>query len=214
MVVLFLVGLILLLVMVVFWQFFQKEPKDVAPAVDVYEELLAEDAEEEAVEAAGTDEEESVEENPLPQEIVVDVKGAVHAPGVYTMIANSRIVDAIEKAGGLTETAEQKAVNLAQIVEDQMVIYVPEVGEEGVDLAHLNQGTVGQEDDSTNIVNINTAEKEALMTLNGIGSSKADSIMSYREENGDFKTIEDIKNVSGIGDATFENLKDFIAVGP
>lgn len=216
-VVLFLIPLVVLLLMIVFWQFFQNKPQDVAPAVDVYEELLAEDSEEgevETIRAKEEKEEKEAEEKPVPTEIVVDVKGAVEAPGVYTMAANNRIVDAIEKAGGLTEVAEQKAVNLAQVVEDQMVIYVPEVGEEGVDLVHLNQEAVGEEDTSTNIVNINTAKKEALMTLSGIGSSKADSILSYREENGNFQTIEDIKNVSGIGDATFANLQEFISVGP
>jgi competence protein ComEA len=215
-VILFLFILVVLLIILVFWQFFQKEPKEVAPVDDVYEELLGENVEETDVDLASAEEgnDGNEAESARPKEIIVDVKGAVQSPGVYTMTTNSRVVDAIEKAGGLSETAEQKAVNLAQVVEDQMVIYVPEEGEEGVDYGHLNPGTTDATGSTENIVNINTAEKEALMTLNGIGNSKADSILTYREENGNFKTIEEIQNVSGIGEATFANLKDFITVGP
>lgn len=211
-IVLGLMALIVLLLVIVLWLSVQKEPKDVVPATDIYEELLADEAEK--VDDANATEDIDLEENPAPETVVVDVKGAVQAPGVYTMTVNSRIVDAIAQAGGITEAAEQNAVNLAQIVEDQMVIYVPELGEEEVNLAHLTQEISGTEENSVKTVNINTAEKEALMTLNGIGSSKADSILSYREENGNFQTIEEIKNVSGIGEATFENLKEVITVAP
>lgn len=215
-IVLSLTGVVFLLLVIILWLFFQRESQDLAPGMDIYEELLAEEAEQ--IEAdqhnAAANGEKGPEESITAEEIVVDVKGAVHAPGVYTMEENSRIFDAIEKAGGLAENAEQKAVNLAQVIEDQMVIYVPIVGEEGVDLAHLNQKTAGEEDEATSKVDLNLAEKDELMTLNGIGSSKADSILSYREENGNFQSVDEIKNVSGIGEATFANLKDFIVVGP
>lgn len=216
-VVLSLIGVVFLLLIVILWLFFQKESQDVVPEMDLYEELLAAETENEDVDQQGTtaNVEKGPEEIITAEEIVVDVKGAVHAPGVYTMEENSRIFDAIEKAGGLAENAEQNAVNLAQVIEDQMVIYVPKVGEEGIDLAHLYQKTAGEEDDeATNKVDLNLAEKDELMTLNGIGSSKADSILSYREENGSFQTIDEIKNVSGIGEATFANLEDFIMVDP
>jgi len=207
-----LVGIIVMLLILLFWQVFQSDSKEEPAEMSVYEELLLEEE--------GDVEENSEEEVAVPQEapsadIIVDVKGAVQAPGVYTMNTNSRVIDAIEKAGGLVAEAEEKAVNLAQIVEDQMVIYVPTEGEalENGNSEIIASQTADRED-STDTIDINRAEKEALMTLNGIGDSKADNIIAYREENGNFQTIEDIKNVSGIGEATFDNLKDFIHVGP
>lgn len=130
------------------------------------------------------------------------------------MSENSRVMDAISKAGGLVGDADGNAVNLAQLLEDQMVIYVPKEGEEGegIELGITHPQSSEQTDTGETKVNINQAEKEALMTLNGIGSSKAENILSYREENGPFQTIEEIKNVSGIGYATFENLKEVITV--
>lgn len=211
-------GLVLVLLFAVAWLFFQNEPKEMAPETDIYEELLAE----ETNEVEEPDIEESAVNDIEPAstttstEVVVDVKGAVHEPGVYTMGESSRIVDAIAKAGGLLDSAEQNAINLAQIVEDQMVIYVPQIGEEGthVELFTQTEQTMNTEEDSEGKININEAEKEALMTLNGIGSSKADNILTYREENGLFQSIEEIKNVSGIGEATFSNLKEHIVVNP
>jgi len=204
-----LIGVIVLLLVLLFWQGGQNHSEDESTEIDVYEELLLEEEEGES------DNEQEVAVEEPPSEMMVDVKGAVQNPGVYTMPVNSRVVDAIDKAGGMNTEAEQNAVNLAQIVEDQMVIYVPTEDEA------TQNGTVGvmtgqtnNEENNTDTIDINSAEKEALMTLNGIGSSKADNIITYREENGNFQTIEDIKNVSGIGEATFDNLKDFIRVSP
>lgn len=209
-----LIGVVVLLLAILFWQFFQNEPKNMTTDMDVYEELLGEEMEENEEDSADSEDISMEAKGSEHAEIVVDVKGAVNHPGVYTLKTNSRVVDAIEQAGGLAEGGEQNAINFAQVLEDQMVIYVPEIGEEGVDLAHLDQNIGGEEADGISKININVSEKEALMTLNGIGSSKADSILAYREENGNFETIEDIKNVSGIGEATFENLKEFITVDP
>lgn len=210
-IVLILLGMILLLVGVFFWQAFQTEGKEEAPGPDLHEGLMVERNVEEIV--IETDQ---FEEEQLPQEIIVDVKGAVVAPGVYTVTPQNRVIDAVQMAGGFVNDADQNAVNLAKMVEDQMVIYIPKVGEEEFQGADLNQASIDPpEDEATgSLVNINLDEKEALMTLNGVGSSKADSILKYREENGFFQTIEEIKNVSGIGDATFENLKDSITVSP
>ncbi len=211
---LLLVGLLLLLSGILVWQLFQSEPKEEAPGIDLHAELLAEATEETTVSEEEIPEEKlAVEES---QEIIVDVKGAVHAPGVYTMADHHRVIDAVKKAGGFSDEAEQNAVNLAKVVEDQMVIYIPKVGEEELQSTVLNEASVSAEEPETSeaLIDINHAQKEALMTLNGIGSSKADSILSYREEHGLFQTIEDIKKVSGIGDATYENLKDDITVSP
>ena len=211
-VVLVLLSIILLLGGVFIWSAIQPNIREEAPGMDLHEGLMAEgEGEEIGLEL----EPDLVIENQTLEEIIVDVKGAVVTPGVYTVESNNRVIDAIERAGGFIEEADQNAVNLAKVVEDQMVIYIPKVGEE-VQNADLNQAYVEPvaEEKTESLVNINLDGKEALMTLNGIGSSKADSILNYREENGFFQTIEEIKNVSGIGDATFENLKDSITVSP
>ena len=148
------------------------------------------------------------------EEIVnkVDVKGAVNAPGLYVANADDRVLDLIEKAGGLTQDADANGVNFALRVEDQMVIYVPKIGEEGV--SNKNEGvsqTLGGQT-SSGKVNINRADETELQTLTGIGPSKAEAIIQYRTENGPFKTIEDLKNISGIGEKTFEKLKDDITI--
>lgn len=211
-VVLVLLSIILLLGGIFIWSAIQPNVREEAPGMDLHEGLMAEGEGEEIGLGLEPD---LVIENQTPEEIIVDVKGAVVTPGVYTVEPNNRVNDAIERAGGFIEEADQNAVNLAKVVEDQMVIYIPKVGEE-VQKADLNQASVEPvaEEKTESLVNINLDGKDALMTLNGIGSSKADSILNYREENGFFKTIEEIKNVSGIGDATFENLKDSITVSP
>lgn len=156
--------------------------------------------------------EEAVSER--PKETVVDIKGEVNNPGVYQMEEGSRIIDVIDKAGGVLEEAETTAVNFAQILTDQMVIYVPKKGEELPTDSMITEGQLDNTEAEVTQVDINKAEKEILMTLQGIGPSKAENILSYREENGLFETIEDIKNVPGIGEVTFENLKDVITVTP
>jgi competence protein ComEA len=207
-----LVGIVVILLGVVFWQFLPNQSEEESTE-EVYEELLAEtELEAEPEEAASH--ESDAEEN-IAEVLVVDVKGAVNSPGVYQMAPNSRVVDAIEKAEGFQEEAEQNAVNLAQLLEDQMVIYVPEVGEEGVEMEHLAPTEAADtSEEATTQVDLNRADKAELTTLNGIGDSKAESILSYREENGNFQTIEELKEVSGIGEATFEQLKEAIVVHP
>lgn len=156
-----------------------------------------------------------ITEEQIDQRIFIDVKGAVEAPGVYQMGANSRVIDCIEKAGGFLIDAEQKRVNLAQRAEDQMVIYIPMKGE---DLSEFEQllpdKPVTQSTTDMSKVDLNKATKEELKSLIGIGDVKAESIIAYREENGSFEKIEDIKNISGIGEATFEKLRESIQVAP
>lgn len=165
--------------------------------------------------------------------IVVHVSGAVNKEGIVELEENSRISDAIDKAEGLKENADTKNINLAFKLEDGMKIYIPtteetaeEMAQEGTDDKTQNYitssgGVVQGEKDSTTIaseeqktgkININTATQTELETLPGIGPSTSLKIVNYREENGDFKSIEQIKEVSGIGDAKYENIKDLICV--
>lgn len=167
----------------------------------IYEELIMESIYDEKI----IDEEE-IEKSAL---IMVDIKGAVNSPGVYEMPNNARLLDVIEKAGGFSEDADSRTVNLAQILTDQMMIYIPAEGEE---ISENIQVTLTSEIESTKRININTADSIELTQLNGIGEARANSIVEYREENGRFKSIEEIKNVSGIGDSIFEGFKDDIVV--
>ncbi|MFJ7509929.1 helix-hairpin-helix domain-containing protein [Peribacillus simplex] len=151
-----------------------------------------------------------------PVIIKVDVKGAVKSPGIFTAQAGDRVIDLISAAGSFTDKADKDKVNFAQIVEDQMVIYVPEIGEE--DKGYLENMQVGSSGDAVSggtsggLVNLNTATQEDLETLTGIGPSKANAILEYRETVGKFKEVDELKKVTGIGDKTFERLRDSISV--
>ena len=153
---------------------------------------------------------------PEPQEIFVDVCGAVNQPGVYEMDPDSRVFQAIEAAGGMTEEASGISVNQAQPLSDGQQVYVPTVqeAEEGSFVPAVPETTgtgesMGTED---GIVNLNTADAETLKTLSGIGDSKAQAILAYREEHGGFSSIEEIMQVPGIKESTFSRIKDKIAV--
>lgn len=160
---------------------------------------------------------EPVEEAVL-QQVLVDVKGAVLYPGVYSLNAEQRIVDVVQLAGGYTKDADTRLINHAQKVQDEMVIYIPMKGEQldEVTSGFVAKPTAGSSTSSGSAsdgkVNLNTADEAALTTLSGIGPSKAQSILAFREENGGFQTIEDLKKVTGIGDKTYEKLKDAISV--
>jgi len=151
-----------------------------------------------------------IESNPIPEVIMVDIKGQVANPGVYELQTGARAKDAIQAAGGFLETAETLSINLAMVIQDEMVLYVPEIGEEAaVPAIQAHQPAAAE---AGSLVNLNTATAKELMTLNGIGPSKAEAILSYRTENGNFQSIEDLTKVSGIGDKTFEKLKEAITV--
>lgn len=145
-----------------------------------------------------------------PELFMVDVKGEVHVPGVYELPADGRVKDAIAMAEGLTDEANELAINFAQKVEDQMVIYVPHEDDDSGLPENTTTGA-GEASEAT-VININTASEQELMTLSGIGQAKAQQIIQYREENGLFDTPEDLMNVSGIGEKSFETLKDSIKV--
>ncbi|GIN85416.1 competence protein ComE [Heyndrickxia sporothermodurans] len=142
------------------------------------------------------------------QKIIVDLKGEVMKPGIYEASPIDRIQDVITKAGGFKKNADQTQVNLALKVKDEMVIYVPKLGEKTNPINSISSSDSIDNDK----VNINTANSEQLQLISGIGPSKAASIIEYREQNGPYKKIEEIKNVTGIGDKTFEKLKESITV--
>ncbi|MEL7647067.1 MAG: helix-hairpin-helix domain-containing protein [Sedimentibacter sp.] len=136
--------------------------------------------------------------------IYVDVDGAVNSPGVYEFLDGDRVIDAVEKAGGLKETAVTKNLNKARKLVDGEKIYIPEQGEED---ESINQG----EPADNGKININTATLEQLMSLNGIGEVYAGRIIDYRSRK-KFSAIEEIKEVPGIGDKTFEKIKEMITI--
>lgn len=165
---------------------------------------------------------------------MVDIKGEVISPGIYELENNSRVIDVIKLAGGLTENADTTVINLSKRIEDEMVIIIyskwqvenwKETKEQEKYLQEQcispkegqtkNDACIEDAEESTDsfpsIININTATKEELMTLTGIGEAKADAIISYREKM-PFTKIEDIKNVSGIGDSVYEEIKNHITV--
>lgn len=181
------------------------------------------------------------EEKKESKTLFVDVKGAVNNPGVYELESGKRVIDAINKAGGLSNNSNSININLSKKLEDEMVIIVYTKNEilnyknngsnkviscasnECICPDSNNEVCVKKDSSSTktsksnNIqtnskVSINTASKEELMTLSGVGDAKAQKIIEYREKNGSFKTLEDIKNVSGIGDSMYEKIKDNITL--
>ncbi|QUW22185.1 helix-hairpin-helix domain-containing protein [Sporosarcina sp. Marseille-Q4063] len=147
----------------------------------------------------------------VPAVIMVDVKGAVRHPGVYTMEEGNRIIDAINAAGGYLPDADSRLLNHAMKLTDELLVYVPLVGEE---LLESEVSLVLQQNpqDKDGLVNINTADESLLMTINGIGLAKASAIINYRDEHGPFSSLESIMDVSGIGQKTFEKLEHQIKV--
>ena len=154
------------------------------------------------------------------QKVIVHITGAVVNSGIVEVKGSARINDVIEAAGGTTDDADLSKVNLAYEVKDGQKIYIPSKNDkeniEDLEIVSENAGIniIDESNDAqtSGRVNINTATKEELQSLSGIGESTASKIITYREENGKFKTIEDIKNVSGIGDAKFESIKNQITV--
>lgn len=141
-------------------------------------------------------------------QIYVDIGGQVKNPGVYTVKEGTRVFEVIEKAGGLTEDASIEQINQAEAVTDGQKIVIP--SSEDVQQSLMPQTASGK--DSSGLVNINSADSQTLQEIPGVGPATAEKIIAYRTENGRFSSIEDLKNVSGIGDKTFEKMKDKITV--
>lgn len=158
----------------------------------------------------------SVSEEDIEENIKVYIIGEVKTPGVIELNAGSRLEDAIILAGGTTNLSDLSKINLAIVLEDGQKIYIPSINENGND--NLQEVEKLEEYDTNNNfkvakkININTATITELCSLSGVGESLANKIIKYREENGKFKTIEDLKNVNGIGDKKYESLKDYVCV--
>ncbi len=165
--------------------------------------------------------EEETEEEKIESlnKLVVDIKGMIEKPGVYEVEEGSRINDVIILAGGLKESADTSNINLAKLVTDEMTIIIyssEEVLEKYkkevciCDCPYIENDACINENNK--LININTCTIEELLTINGIGKAKAESIIEYRSKNGKFGSIEEIKNVDGIGVSLFEKIKDYLTV--
>ena len=179
-----------------------------APQTPVKETSLQ--AEVAAVSKDSSTEKEEKAESVEQDLITVDVKGAVKAPGIYDLPVGSRVNDAVQKAGGLTEQADSKSLNLAQKVSDEALVYVPTKGEES---ASQQAGSrTASSTSKEKKVNINKASLEEFKQVKGLGGKRAQDIIDHREANGKFKSVDELKKVSGIGAKTIEKLKDYVTV--
>ncbi|HZK37868.1 MAG TPA: helix-hairpin-helix domain-containing protein [Clostridia bacterium] len=145
--------------------------------------------------------------------IVVHIEGEVEKPGVYELKKDSRVYDAIDAAGGLLKDADRRRINLAKKIIDEEYIYIANKNEEDIEIRYRDNlliptGTI----ENTNLININRANIMELKELPGIGDVLAGRIIEYRNEKGGFKSIEEIKNVSGIGDKKFSDIKDKVTI--
>lgn len=194
----------------------------IVKTIKTNDEEISEEITEVAEEETNFMEEESENED----NILIHVSGCVKSPGIVILSKESRIIDAIKAAGGETEDANLDKLNLAFVLEDGQKLYIPskyekteneeETEEEyissdsGKDV--ITEGANNAKGEKEEVININTAMIDKLITLPGIGESTANKIIAYRKANGKFKTVEDIKNVPGIGDVKFENFKSKITV--
>lgn len=177
--------------------------------------------------------EEKIEEQKL-ETVKIDIKGNIANPGVYELEQGSRVIDAINIAGGLLENSNTELINLSQILTDEMIIIIytndqiekyrqeskqieyvyieVEKCPDQINDACINQNLESESSNQEELININNASSDELTTLSGIGESKAEDIIKYRETNGQFTNIEEVMNVKGIGEALFEKIKDYITI--
>ena len=163
---------------------------------------------------AQAEEQAASEQDSDVRQVGVDVEGAVASPGLYLVSADARVNDAVGAAGGMTADADRQRVNLAQKVEDGMQVYVPsrEEAPAATGTTTTGAGQASSSGASKGKVNLNTASAEELQTLSGIGPSLSQRIIDYRQANGPFKSVDDLRKVSGIGDTRFKSLKDLVCV--
>lgn len=167
----------------------------------------------------------------IKEEYKVDIKGEVQFPGMYSLLKDSRVIDVIEKAGGLTENADISVINLSKKIQDEMVIIIysreevinfektKEVEKQVLSMCEqkdenslFNNACINTSTQTSGKISLNTATVEELMTLNGVGESKAKDIINYRKKNGPFSSIEEIMNITGIGESLFAKIKEDITV--
>ena len=221
----YIISIVLIFVIIIFYIFFN---------------LLNQEPDEEIVKEEILKEPMTIEEINETSKIKIDIKGAVNTPGVYELDINSRVSDAINISGGLTQEADTSIINLSKVLKDEMVIIIYTKKE----IEEMKKGTTTVkyiekecicpkiendacieesitnnekennilESNTTSKISLNKATLKELMTLTGIGESKAKAIIEYREKNNGFKTIDEIKKVSGIGNSTYEKIKDNITI--
>lgn len=197
-----LVGIIIVIILF-FWFYnngFENSYKD---EIDVYDMTFIE----------GEDKNDEKTENKVSK-IKVHITGEVLNQGLIELEEGSRIDDAIKVAGNITEFADLSKVNLAYELSDGQKVYIPSIKDESEEYISENAGenVIEDEDVKDGKININTADIDLLQTINGVGESLANKIIDYRKQNGKFKSIDDLKNVSGIGEKKFEDIKDKVIV--
>ncbi|GMA09469.1 putative competence protein [Tetragenococcus halophilus subsp. flandriensis] len=161
---------------------------------------------ESAFQQATEDSEKTTEET---GKIIVDIKGEINKPGVYELEGDARVKEVILEAGGLTKQAEEKQLNLAEKLQDQQMIYIPnkeEAEEMEVD------GDKQEGDNNEDMIDINAADINELQEISGVGPAKAQAIVDYREENGAFESVDELNEISGFGEKTVEKLRDSIKI--
>lgn len=147
--------------------------------------------------------------------IFLHIIGEVNSPGIIELEEKSRLIDAVEKAGGLTELADTNKINLAYVLSDGQKIYIPSIYDEKIEnyiTEEIGENVLQEDLKFQNMVNINNATQTELETLPGVGASTALKIINYRNEHGKFKSIDELKNVPGIGESKFREIKDQICV--
>ena len=196
-----LIAAILLIAVGIFYNFLKEDKEEIS-----YENIIVQDVEN------VVSNEEIVEEK---EYIKIHITGQVKIPGIIELEYGARISDAIEKAGGLTEFASLKNVNLAYKLEDGQKLYIPTTEEDVESVLMENGENIIQNTNlsgKSKMININKANESELEEIPGVGPAMASKIVNYRKENGEFKTIEDLKNISGIGEKKFEAMREYISV--
>ncbi|GBD79311.1 putative competence protein ComEA [Tetragenococcus halophilus subsp. halophilus] len=161
---------------------------------------------ESAFQQATEDSEKTTEET---GKIIVDIKGEINKPGVYELEGDARVKEVILEAGGLTKQAEKKQLNLAEKLQDQQMIYIP--NKEEAEEMEID-GDKEAEDNNEDMIDINAADINELQEISGVGPAKAQAIVDYREENGAFESVDELNEISGFGEKTVEKLRDSIKI--
>lgn len=188
------------------------ESKDDIYVLTKEENLSEKDESQESEEDKTVEKEES---NITNKVITVYISGEVNNPGIVNLKEGDRLATAVEKVGGTTKNADLNGINMAIKIEDEMHYIIPKIGEkvnEDVDNTENLQKESGVSSSNSSLININTATIEELDKLPGVGEATANKIVNHRDESGEFKSIEEIKNVNGIGDKKFEQIKSLICI--